>query len=83
MPLRRMARKAVSLPGPGPLIVISACFIPRSIEARIAFSAAAWAANGVLLRVPFNPQAPAEHRRATYPLTSVTVIMVLLKLAWI
>ncbi len=65
MPLLRIARKAVSLPGPGPLIITSACFMPRSIDARIAFSAAACAAKGVLLRVPLNPQAPAEHQRIT------------------
>lgn len=81
MPLLRIARKAVSLPGPGPLIITSACFIPRSSDALIAVSAAACAANGVLLRVPLNPQAPAEHQRITYPRTSVTVMIVLLKLA--
>jgi hypothetical protein len=81
IPLLRIARRAVSLPGPGPLVITSACFIPRSIDARMAFSAAAWAANGVLLRVPLNPEEPAEHQRTTYPRTSVTVIVVLLKLA--
>nr|YP_001152146.1 ORF81b [Pinus koraiensis]ABP35393.1 ORF81b [Pinus koraiensis] len=81
MPLLRMVRNAVSLPRPGPLIITSTRPIPRSINVRITFSAAVWAANGVPLLVPLNPQAPAEDQEITCPRTSVAVTMVLLKLA--
>src|SRR3989304_4017582 len=49
---------------------------------RAAFSAAVWAANGVLLRDPLNPALPALAQATTLPILSVSVTIVLLKVAW-
>src|SRR3990170_1242336 len=49
---------------------------------RAAFSAAVWAANGVLLRDPLNPALPALAQDTTLPILSVSVTIVLLKVAW-
>jgi hypothetical protein len=43
--------------------------------------AATWAANGVDLRDPLKPRAPADDQAMTFPAASVMVIMVLLKVA--
>src|SRR5262249_36726005 len=55
---------------------------PRSMALRAAFSAAVWAANGVLFREPLNPTLPALAQETTLPILSVRVTMVLLKVAW-
>jgi hypothetical protein len=47
-----------------------------------ACSAASWAAKGVLLRDPLNPALPELAQAITFPLTSVMVTMVLLKVDW-
>src|SRR5262249_19868269 len=52
-------RIAASRPDPGPRTYTSTCFKPTSIALRAAFSAAVWAANGVLLREPLKPALPA------------------------
>jgi hypothetical protein len=44
--------------------------------------AATCAANGVDLREPLKPRAPAEDQLSTFPLTSVMVMMVLLNVLW-
>src|SRR5262245_35093873 len=46
-----------------------------------AFSAAVWAANGVLLREPLHPALPALAHATTLPTLSVRVTIVLLKVA--
>jgi hypothetical protein len=55
--------------------------MPCSIALRAAFSAATWAAYGVLLRVPLKPLDPALDHATTFPLGSVKVTIVLLKVA--
>src|SRR5512137_1810049 len=47
-----------------------------------AFSDAIWAAKGVLLREPLKPTLPALAHVTTFPVPSVIVTMVLLKVAW-
>src|SRR5210317_186825 len=59
------ARTADSRPGPGPLILTSRFCRPYSFRRSVMFSAATWAANGVLLREPRKPEPPAvAHARA-------------------
>src|SRR6266581_3790110 len=48
-------RMAASRPAPGPRTNTSTCLSPRSMALRAAFSAAVWAAKGVLFREPLNP----------------------------
>jgi len=48
------------------------------MAALAAFSAASWAANGVLLRLPLNPTLPAEAQEITLPSGSVMATIVLL-----
>ena len=50
MPSEARARTLDSRPGPGPLMRTSRFLMPCSWAARPAFSAATWAAKGVLLR---------------------------------
>lgn len=76
------ARKAASLPTPGPLILTSAIFIPCSIACFTASFAASCAANGVLFRDPLKPSLPALEAPITFPSLSVMVTMVLLKVDW-
>src|SRR3954467_12113364 len=78
MPVCWMLRTAVSRPEPGPLTWTSTRRRPCSMAARAAFSAAIWAANGVLLRDPLNPTLPAEAHEMTLPSVSVMLTMVLL-----
>src|SRR5262249_48262874 len=47
-----------------------------------AFSAAVCAAKGVLFREPLKPTLPALAQEMTFPILSVRVTMVLLKVAW-
>src|SRR5205809_1078116 len=75
-------RMAASRPAPGPRTNTSTCFSPRSMALRAAFSAAVWAAKGVLLREPLNPTLPALAHETTLPILSVRVTMVLLNVAW-
>src|SRR3970040_1647536 len=49
---------------------------------RAAFSARVGAATGVLLRDPLNPALPALAQDTTLPILSVSVTIVLLKVAW-
>src|SRR5215470_2702499 len=76
------ARTADSRPGPGPPTRTSTFFTPCSCAAVPAFSAATWAANGVLLREPRKPQPPAVAQESVFPWRSVMVMIVLLKDAW-
>src|SRR5436190_21682057 len=56
--------------------------MPRSAAVRAAFSAATCAANGVPLREPLNPTAPALDQAMTFPCGSLIVMIVLLKVEW-
>src|SRR6187402_434985 len=76
------ARMALSRPDPGPLTNTAMFFMPWSIALRPASSAASWAANGVLLREPLKPRAPALAQEMALPLTSVMVTTVLLNVDW-
>src|SRR6185312_1737739 len=73
------ARTADSRPGPGPPTRTSTFLTPCSCAAVPAFSAATWAAKGVLLREPRKPQPPAVAQESVLPWRSVIVTMVLLK----
>src|SRR5499425_2177456 len=74
-------RMAASRPAPGPRTNTSTCLSPRSMALRAAFSAAVCAAKGVLLREPLKPTLPALAHETTFPILSVRVTMVLLKVA--
>src|ERR1700731_3711327 len=80
-PLACRLRMAASRPAPGPFTKISMLFHPCSIARRPAASAVTWEANGVLLREPLKPGAPAEPQAMTLPSGSVRLTMVLLKVA--
>src|SRR3989344_4861916 len=56
--------------------------MPQDCTFSTAFSAATFAAYGVLLRDPLNPQDPAEAHPSVLPLSSVIVTIVLLRPAW-
>src|SRR6185312_3141615 len=61
--LRPAACSAVmadSRPDPGPLTRTSISLTPNLLARSAATSAARWAANGVLLRLPLKPTVPAE-----------------------
>src|SRR3954471_21162142 len=75
-------RMACSRPGPGPLTKPSTWRMPCSIALRAAPSADCAAAYGVLLREPLKPATPPEPHETTPPDRSVSVMIVLLKLAW-
>src|SRR5215813_5710436 len=74
-------RIAASRPAPGPFTYTSTCLRPISMALRAAASAAIWAANGVLLREPLKPTLPALAHATTPPILSVSVTIVLLKVA--
>src|SRR5688572_7686893 len=79
--LRPAACSAVmadSRPEPGPLTLTSISFRPNLAARSAQTSAARWAANGVLLRLPLKPTVPAEANVSVSPLVSVMVTMVLL-----
>src|ERR1700683_4775753 len=78
-PLACRLRIAASRPAPGPLTKISIDLSPCSIARRAAASAVTWAADGVLLRDPLKPCAPADPQAITLPSGSVRLTMVLLK----
>ena len=67
------ARTADSRPGPGPLTSTSRFLRPYSFAASPARSAATWAANGVLLREPRNPDPPEVAQESVFPWRSVIV----------
>src|SRR4030065_207694 len=75
-------RTADSRPGPGPLMRTSKFFTPHSCAILPAFSAATWAAKGVLLREPLKPATPAVAHDRALPWRSVMVTIVMLKDAW-
>src|ERR687897_2858316 len=72
------ARMADSRPEPGPLTSTSHERMPNAFAALVALSAAWVAANGVPLREPLKPIAPALDHDTTAPSASVMVISVLL-----
>src|SRR5580700_8862772 len=72
------ARTADSRPGPGPPTRTSTFFTPCSCAFAPAFSAATWAANGVLLREPRKPHPPDVAHESVLPWRSVIVMIVLL-----
>src|SRR6201989_2808856 len=73
------ARTADSRPGPGPPTRTSTFFTPCSCAATPAFSAATWAAHGVLLREPRKPQPPEGAQDNVLPWRSVIAVIGLLK----
>src|SRR3954452_2796611 len=77
-PAAERARSAVSRPAPGPLTRTETFLRPCSMALAAASPAATCAANGVDLREPLQPRAPAELQSSTLPETSVMVIIVLL-----
>src|SRR5512137_1956579 len=78
-PAEAMARSADSRPAPGPLTITTTDLRPCSMALAAASPAATWAANGVDLREPLKPRAPADDQDRTFPVGSVMVIIVLLK----
>src|SRR6266496_3308669 len=56
-------RMAASRPDPGPRTYTSTCLSPSSMALRAAFSAAVWAAKGVLFREPLTPALPGGRGR--------------------
>src|SRR5882672_2311396 len=72
---------ALSRPEPGPLTLTSTSLTPNFVAEEAAVSAARWAANGVLLRLPLNPTVPLEAQHKASPLGSVIVTIVLLNVA--
>src|SRR5438552_659689 len=75
-------RSAASRPAPGPFTKTCTWRMPSSAALRAAASAATWAANGVPLREPLKPTAPALDQATTLPCASLMVMMVLLKVEW-
>lgn len=76
------ARRADSLPAPGPFTSTPTCRTPCSIAFFATSSAQIWAAKGVDFRDPLKPTAPQEVAAMVLPATSVIVTTVLLKVAW-
>src|SRR5512147_157182 len=77
-PAAASARRADSRPAPGPFTSTETVLSPCSIALAAASPAATCAANGVDLREPLKPRAPAEDHAITLPTGSVIVIIVLL-----
>ena len=80
-PLACNARKAVSLPDPGPFTSTSNVFNPYSDALEAASSAATCAAYGVDFLDPLNPLDPEDDQDNTFPFLSVIEIIVLLNVA--
>src|SRR5262249_5244667 len=72
---------ALSRPEPGPLTFTSTSLTPYLVAVAAAVSAALWAANAVLLRLPVKPAVPDEAQQSASPLGSVIVTVVLLNVA--
>src|SRR5439155_27125398 len=81
-PAAASARSALSRPAPGPFTSTLTFFRPCSMALAAASPAATWAANGVDLREPLKPRAPADDQERTFPDTSVMVMIVLLNVLW-
>ena len=81
-PLACKARKAVSLPEPGPFTSTSKVFNPYSDALAAASSAATCAAYGVDFLDPLKPLEPDEDHDNTLPFLSVIEIIVLLNVAF-
>jgi hypothetical protein len=81
-PVAWSERMAASRPAPGPRTKTSIERMPCSSAFLAVASAVTWAANGVDLRLPLKPWAPAEPHETTFPSTSVIEMMVLLKVLW-
>src|SRR6476646_11611540 len=82
IPADAIARRADSRPAPGPFTRTVTFFRPCSMALAAASPAATCAANGVDLRLPLKPRAPADDQEITFPDTSVMVMMVLLNVDW-
>jgi len=82
-PAPSIERIAVSRPEPCPFTKISTVFIPVLNASKAAFSAAVWAAKGVPLRAPLNPELPEDAQEIVSPAIFVIVTIVLLKVDWI
>src|SRR5512141_3496717 len=80
-PAAESARSADSRPAPGPFTRTETVFRPCSIAFAAASPAATCAANGVDLREPLKPRAPADDHESTLPDASQIVTIVLLKVA--
>lgn len=78
IPAFAIARMADSRPPPGPFTRTSHCCMPASCAFLAASYAACCAANGVPLREPRKPLAPAEDCATRLPSKSVIEIIVLL-----
>ena len=74
-PAAASARSADSRPAPGPFTITVTFFRPCSMALAAASPAATCAANGVDLRLPLKPRAPADDQEITFPETSVMVMM--------
>ena len=77
------ADMADSRPEPGPFTLISISLTPFRMAVLAQRCAACCAAKGVLLREPLKPTQPAEPEQIVSPSGSVTVINVLLNVAFI
>src|SRR5262249_55308435 len=73
--------RAAWRPEPGPFTRTSFSLRPNLVAFSAAVSAARWAANGVLFRLPLKPTVPAEAKQSVSPFVSVMVTMVLLNVA--
>src|SRR5215218_8327917 len=65
---------ADSRPAPGPLTRTSSSRTPNLDALAAHSSAARWAANGVLLRLPLNPTVPADALHSTSPIVLLNVL---------
>src|SRR3954463_5634206 len=77
-PVACSAVTADSRPAPGPFTRTSTSLTPNFDALAAHSSAARWAANGGLLRLPLNPTVPADAAQRVSPLVSVIVTIVLL-----
>src|ERR1700687_245257 len=76
-------RIAASRPAPGPRTKTSIERIPCSSAFFGVASGVTCAANGVDLRLPLKPCAPAEPQEITFPSTSLIEMIVLLNVLWL
>jgi hypothetical protein len=81
-PVACSERIAASRPAPGPRTNTSIERMPCSSARFAVASAVVWAANGVDLRLPLKPCAPAEPQAMTLPSTSLMEMIVLLNVLW-
>ena len=80
-PVAWIARSEASLPAPGPQISTIAFCMPHSLAKFVTNWVATWAAYGVDFLEPLNPCLPADDQHIVFPLVSLMLIIVLLKLA--